>query len=166
MHYIDGTYYMYYVVSSLGSQDSVIGVATSTTMEVGTWTDHGSTGLASTASNTYNAIDPNLIMISNSYTMNFGSFWHDIYQVPMSTGLEVESTSPTNIAYNASGTHNEEGSFMFYYSGTKYYYLLISSGICCDYDVTLPAAGDEYRIIMCRSTSPDGGFVSPTLCGN
>ena len=46
---------------------------------------------------------------------------------------------------------------MFYYSG--YYYLLISSGTCCGYDTSKPKPGDEYRIIMGRSTSATGGFV-------
>jgi arabinan endo-1,5-alpha-L-arabinosidase len=41
-HFIGGTYYLYYAVSSLGSQNSAIGVATSATMEFGSWVDHGS----------------------------------------------------------------------------------------------------------------------------
>jgi arabinan endo-1,5-alpha-L-arabinosidase len=40
----DGTYYLYYAVSTGGSQNSDIGVATSTSMKPGTWTDHGSIG--------------------------------------------------------------------------------------------------------------------------
>lgn len=46
---------------------------------------------------------------------------------------------------------------MFYYSG--YYYLLISSGICCGYETSKPAQGAEYRIIMGRSTTATGNFV-------
>lgn len=154
---------MYYAVSTFGSQVSAIGVATSTTMEYGSWTDHGSTGIGSTTGSAYNSIDPNLILVGSSYIMNFGSFWGDIYQVPMSTALLHGTASSYNIAYNASGSHAEEGSFMFYYSGTGYYYLLISSGICCGYDTSRPAVGTEYRIIMCRSTSATGGFVSSQL---
>lgn len=37
----DGTYALYYSVSTLGSQESAIGLATSKTMEEGSWTDHG-----------------------------------------------------------------------------------------------------------------------------
>lgn len=40
-HLIGDTYYVYYAVSSLGSQNSGIGVATSTSLDSGTWTDHG-----------------------------------------------------------------------------------------------------------------------------
>jgi len=149
---------MYYAVSTFGSQNSAIGLATSATMEVGSWTDHGATGIASSSSKLYNAIDPNLIDVSGTYYLNFGSFWDDIYQVEMaSTALTKGGSSAYNLAYNSSGTHAEEGSYMFYYSG--YYYLLISSGICCSYDTSKPAPGNEYRIIMCRSTYATGGFV-------
>lgn len=58
---------MYYAVSTFGSQNSAIGVATSSTMEVGSWTDHGATGVASSAGKLYNAIDPNLILVGSTY---------------------------------------------------------------------------------------------------
>lgn len=58
---IDSTYYLYYAVSTFGSQNSAIGYATSTTMEYGSWTDHGSTGIASSSSKAYNAIDPTIV---------------------------------------------------------------------------------------------------------
>jgi arabinan endo-1,5-alpha-L-arabinosidase len=47
-------------------------------MDYGSWTDHGSTGIASTSSKPYNAIDPSLIEAADgSYYINFGSFWGD-----------------------------------------------------------------------------------------
>jgi len=158
VHLIGSTYYLYYAVSTFGSQDSAIGVATSTTMEVGSWTDHGSTGVTSSSSKIYNAIDPALLIVGSSYYLSFGSFWDDIYQVPMaSPPLKTAGTASYNIAYNSSGTHSEEGSNIFYYDG--YYYLLFSSGICCGYDTDKPATGAEYKIMMCRSTSATGSFV-------
>lgn len=79
---VGNTYYLYYSVSTFGSQESAIGVATSTTMDVGSWTDRGSTGIRSYSGNAYNAIDGNLVLSSSgSYYMSFGSFWGDIYQV-------------------------------------------------------------------------------------
>ena len=126
-------YYMYYAVSSFGSQVSAIGLATSSTMEVGSWTDLGATGVASTSAKPYNAIDPNLILVGSTYYLNFGSFWHDIYQVEMdSTPTSKGSNSAYNIEYNSVGTSPCEGSYMFYYDG--YYYLLWSHGICCGYN--------------------------------
>ncbi|EFX03570.1 glycoside hydrolase, family 43 [Grosmannia clavigera kw1407] len=157
VHFIDNTYYMYYAVSTFGSQNSDIGYATSATMEVGSWTDHGSTGVRSSSGSPYNAIDPNLIEAGSSYLMNFGSFWGDIYQVAMLNPTTASSDAPYQIAYNASGSHAAEGSFMYYYSG--YYYLFWSAGTCCGFDTNKPAPGDEYAIKVCRSTSATGNFV-------
>ncbi|TVY82168.1 putative arabinan endo-1,5-alpha-L-arabinosidase A [Lachnellula suecica] len=154
---VGSLYYMYYAVSTFGSQNSVIGLATSSTLDVGSWTDLGTTGIQSTSAKPYNAIDPNLIQVGSSYYLNFGSFWHDIYQAEMNADAKKVSTSAVNIEYSSVGTHPNEGSFMFYYSG--YYYLLWSNGICCGYDTSKPATGAEYKIMMCRSTSATGGFV-------
>ncbi|CAN8097780.1 unnamed protein product [Discula destructiva] len=154
------TYYMYYSVSSFGSRVSAIGYATSTTMEVGSWTDHGATGVASDASKAYNAIDPTVFAdAAGAYHMTFGSFWGDIYQVPMATPPTKPSSSSFNIAYNASSDHAEEGSFIYLRGSTGYYYLFFSAGACCGYDTDKPAAGLEYSIRVCRSTSATGPFV-------
>lgn len=73
---VGSTYYLYYSVSTFGSNVSKIGYATSTTMEVGSWTDHGSAGISSDSSKSYNAIDPSLVQAADgSYYMTFGSFW-------------------------------------------------------------------------------------------
>lgn len=151
---------MYYAISTFGTDDSAIGYATSTTMEYGSWTDHGSAGISSSSSKSYNAIDPNLIEAADgSYYMNFGSFWSDIQQVAMSSSATSTSGSSYNIAYNSTSDHAEEGSFVYYSSTTEYYYLFFSAGACCGYDTDKPAAGEEYSIRVCRSTSVTGPFV-------
>ena len=157
MHQIGDTYYLYYAASSFGTQNSVIGLATSTTMEVGSWTDHGSTGITSDSSKAYNAIDANLIAVGSGYLMNFGSFWHDIYQVAMKSPPTASSGSAYNIGYNESGTNAIEGGYMVYESG--YYYLFFSSGQCCGYDTSKPAPGGEYKVMVCRSSIATGNFV-------
>ena len=156
---VGSTYYLYYAVSTFGSQNSGIGLATSNTMDAGTWTDHGSIGVTSSSSKPYNAIDPNLIRLSNgAYQMNFGSFWSDLYQVQMSSVTSSGGNSASQIAYDSSGSHAEEGTFMYYYNG--YYYLFYSHGQCCGLNTSKPPAGQEYMIKVCRSTSSTGGFVS------
>ncbi|KAI1842162.1 hypothetical protein JX265_005739 [Neoarthrinium moseri] len=154
---VGNSYIMYYAVSTFGSQNSAIGYATSSTMEYGSWTDHGATGISSSSGKSYNAIDPNLIAVGSSYLMTFGSFWGDIYQAPMSSAATSATGSSYNLAYQPSGSHAQEGAFMWYRSG--YYYLFWSEGICCGYDSSKPAAGAEYKIRVCRSTSATGGFV-------
>lgn len=161
MNLIDGTYYLYYTVSAFASQVSSIGYATSTTMDVGSWTDHGAVGIASKEGSAYNAIDSNLIQGSDgSWYTNFGSFWTDIFQVKMTTPPTKASGAATNIAFNGSGSHAVEGAFMFY--RTPYYYLFFSSGICCGYDTSKPASGEEYAINVCRSSVSTGNFVDAT----
>ncbi|KAJ5730452.1 uncharacterized protein N7483_004960 [Penicillium malachiteum] len=157
VHYIDDLYYVYYAVSTFGSQDSAIGLATSATMDLGSWTDHGSVGIQSSSAKIYNAIDPSLIEVDGTYYMQFGSFWDDIYQVKMNSAATAASGSSYNIAYYPDGTHPEEGSYMYAYG--DYYYLFYSWGICCSYDTDLPASGQEYHIKVCRSTSATGDFV-------
>ncbi|PWW80504.1 Glycoside Hydrolase Family 43 protein [Tuber magnatum] len=156
---VGDTYYLYYSVSTFGSQESAIGVATSTTMEAGTWTDCGSTGVTSSAGSAYNAIDGNVVLAGDgSYYMSFGSFWGDIYSVPMGNPpLTSSGGSPKRIAYNSTGSHAIEGAFVWYRS--PYYYLFFSSGVCCGYDSSRPAQGMEYRINVCRSTSANSGYV-------
>lgn len=127
-------------------------------MESGSWTDKGATGIASSSSKAYNAIDANLINADGTYYMNFGSFWHDIYQAPMNSAATKVAASSYNIAYQPSGSHAVEGAYM--YKHGSYYYLFFSVGICCGYDASRPASGEEYKIKVCRSTSPTSGFVS------
>lgn len=61
VHLVGSEYICYYSVSTFGSQNSAIGYATSTTMNAGSWTDHGSTGITSSTGSAYNAIDPALL---------------------------------------------------------------------------------------------------------
>jgi arabinan endo-1,5-alpha-L-arabinosidase len=154
---VNGLYHVYYTVSTFGSQNSAIGLATSPTMEPGSWTDRGATGITSSSSKAYNAIDGNLFNDGGTYYMNFGSFWHDIYQAPMNSAATKVASSSYNLAYDPAGTHAVEGAYMYKYG--SYYYLFYSAGICCGYDTSRPASGAEYKIKVCRSTSPTGGFV-------
>lgn len=120
---VDGTYILYYSVSTLGSQDSVIGYATSSTMEAGSWTDHGSTGVESTSASPYNCIDPTVIEVSGAYYMSFGSYWENIFVVPLSANAESvqDLSDATQVVYQPSGSHEVEASYPYYYNG--YYYV-------------------------------------------
>lgn len=93
--------------------------------------------------------------------MNFGSFWHDIYQAPMNSAATKVASSSYNVAYDSSGTHAVEGAYMYKYG--SYYYLFYSAGTCCGYDTSRPASGAEYKIKVCRSTSANSGFVRTLL---
>lgn len=133
---------MYYAVSSFGTQSSGIGLATSATLEPGSWTDHGSIGLDSGPGKPYNSIDPNLVKSGDDYYLNLGSFWGDIYQARLSTSLTSPATTPANMIYNPSGAHAVEGSFSF--QNGDFFYMFWSAGQCCNLSSNKPPPGGEY----------------------
>ena len=71
-----------------------------------------------------------------------------------------------NVIYQPSGTHAVEAAYMVQYG--SYYYMFYSEGQCCGLDTSRPASGQEYKIMVCRSSSATGGFVdaSGTSCTN
>jgi arabinan endo-1,5-alpha-L-arabinosidase len=153
---VGSEYYLYYSVSTFGVQDSAIGIARSSSMDAGTWTDLGSTGVASSEGSAYNAIDGNLVNEAgtSNYFLTFGSFWNGIYRV------RVTPTQANGDAYQVAFDPDDtamEGPTVFKYG--DYYYLFFSKGSCCGYDKSMPASGQEYRIMVCRSSSPIGPFV-------
>ncbi|KAL2280557.1 hypothetical protein FJTKL_12527 [Diaporthe vaccinii] len=153
----DGTYILYYSVSTIGSQDSVIAYATSTTMENGTWEDHGSTGVESTSDASYNAIDPTMILVDGTYHLSFGSYWGDIQLVTFNSDATAADGDPSQTIYKPSGDHDVEASFPFQYG--DYFYMFWSEGQANDYDVSRPAEGGEYRVRACRSTDVGGPYT-------
>ncbi|RYP55123.1 hypothetical protein DL768_000242 [Monosporascus sp. mg162] len=152
---VGNTYYMYYSVSSFGSQESAIGVATSPSLDMNTWTDLG-TIVQSSAGSPFNAIDPSLLNADGQFLLTFGSFWEDIHQVPLADPAAPATETPHQISFDPVTTE-QEGPALFHYG--DFYYLFYSKGKCCGYDTSRPAPGGEYKIMVCRSSSPTGGFV-------
>lgn len=149
---------MYYSVSTPGSQDSAIGVATST--DLVSWRDHGSTGIESARGAAYNAIDPHVLKTADgAFVMTFGSWWQDLHTVPMQNPphrVAAGGPAPRQVAFDPKTTA-VEGAFVFPWG--SYFYLFYSKGACCGFDKNRPAPGAEYKIMVCRSSSPTGGFV-------
>ena len=149
---IGNTYYAYYAVSEIGLRTSDIGVATSLSLDPGSWTDHGSIGIPKSSS--YNLIDPNYFRESSDAPVyfTFGSAWHAIYQTSLSgTYLsQASGATPVNVAYNSTSSI-EEASYQFWWQdrSDKWCYLFFSSGACCYTPPSLAAPGDEYKIMVC-----------------
>ncbi|CAK4030106.1 glycoside hydrolase family 43 [Lecanosticta acicola] len=154
---VGDVYYVYYSVSYFASQNSGIGLATSDTLECGSFTDLGPTGVASCNGSVYNAIDPNLVPTDDGYQLLFGGFWQDLYTVAFSEPPARAAGTSVQVAYDPSDKHAVEGGAMINTNG--YWYLFFSAGQCCGYSRSMPAAGGEYKIKVCRSTSPTEGFV-------
>ncbi|QKX62939.1 uncharacterized protein TRUGW13939_10107 [Talaromyces rugulosus] len=170
----NGKFYCYYSVSSLGSRDSAIGVATSDSLASGSWTDHGAvinTGSGENSNvfpfNETNAIDPSVIIepLGLGSFLTFGSYWTNIWQVPLSGDLlsiqNPQGPDAKHLSETASTSQDarpEEASWISYKNG--YYYLWYSKGQCCGIDPNnLPPAGSEYSIRVGRSLSVRGPYV-------
>ena len=158
--YFSGLYHVYYAGSTAGSQRSVIGLATNTTLDAGDpsykWVDAGEV-LESSPGDTYNAIDPNIsIDVSGKIWMTSGSYWSGIQQTqidPRSGGV-LTNAARVSIATRPGVPDNPiEGASIVHHG--NFYFLFVSVDACCDADV----ADDNYKEAVGRSISPDGPFV-------
>lgn len=159
--YFDGLYHVYYAGSTLGSQQSVIGLVTNPTLDPADptyqWTDRGEV-LESNPGDDFNAIDPNILIDSDgSVWLTYGSYWSGIKQrqIDPATGMLLAS-NPTryNLATRPGVFANPiEGASLVHHGG--FYYLFVSVDFCCNPD----ASTDNYKEAVGRSTSPHGPFV-------
>lgn len=165
----NGKFYAYYSVSKSGWQGSEIGVATSETGDVGSWTDHGSVGIPK--SKDYNIIDANFFRECPTCPNRwfFGSSWEGVYTTSLTDDyLKWSGEAPKQVLHNSTYPLNPqtypsivEGAFLFWWNvaGKKYYFMFFSSGACCNGKNELEAPGDEYKIMVCRATSASGPFL-------
>ncbi|KAJ7891634.1 glycosyl hydrolase, partial [Mycena olivaceomarginata] len=154
----NGEHYALYAVSVLGSQNTGIGLATTRTMEPGSWVDHGLV-LNSTTGDQFNALDPNLSIDEHGNpVLTFGSFCDDIFQVSLARDLKTVIGHPVQVSFNSTSPNPEEGAFVWKYG--SFFYLFISSSLCCGFVAdNLPPAGNEYKVFVGRSKSAHGPFL-------
>jgi arabinan endo-1,5-alpha-L-arabinosidase len=159
--YFNGAYHLYYAISTAGSQRSVIGLATNTTLNLADaayrWIDHGAV-LESKPGDDFNAIDPNILVDSDGGVwLTYGSYWSGIKQRaidPASGMLSTADTTRYDIATRPGVPNNPiEGASLIRHG--SYYYLFVSIDHCCD----ASAADDDYKEAVGRATSPHGPFV-------
>ncbi|KAF2629131.1 glycoside hydrolase family 43 protein [Macroventuria anomochaeta] len=164
----DDLYYIHYSVSTMGSQASQIGLATSSSLS-GPWTDHGSLNLPQHP--TYNLIDPYIFQDSPSDTLyfTFGSYWSGIQQfsLPSHNHLMALDGSQakiqdiqTLVTNSTAGAAVVEGATTFKHD--SFYYLLFSVGACCNSPTKPPylaPPGDEYRVAVCRADAVTGPYL-------
>ena len=164
--FFNGLYHVYFAASTFGSNKSMIGLATSPTMDPTSpnygWTSQGIV-LSSTTTSDFNAIDPSIWVDSDAngntthVWMSYGSFWNGIFQqeIDPASGLPSQSnTAVTQLATRPGVPNNPiEGSNMVKHNG--FYYLFASFDYCC----ATPASQSNYKIAVGRSTSPQGPFL-------
>jgi arabinan endo-1,5-alpha-L-arabinosidase len=151
--YHNGSYWLYYAISSFGSNHSAIGLATSPTAAPGSWTDRGLV-YSSQGGGDYNAIDPGLTVDgAGHWWLSFGSFWTGIkmIQIDPATGKQLSGNTARYSIAQRSGADALEASYIYPHAG--YYYLFTSFDYCCR------GANSTYRIMVARATSPTGPYV-------
>ncbi|GAB3985626.1 family 43 glycosylhydrolase [Plantactinospora veratri] len=164
LSYFDGAYHLYYAASSFGTNNSVIGLATSRTLDPASpaygWVDHGMV-MRSSGTDTFNAIDPDVVFDADGQPwLSFGSFWDGlrIRRLDRSTGMPADGT----LHHIASrGGASIEGPAIVRRGG--YYYLFASLDFCCR------GVNADYRTVVGRSRQLTGPYLDrdgvPLLAG-
>lgn len=152
--YRDGKYWLYYSVSTFGSNVSAIGLATATQLNAASgatvWTDQGMV-VNTTSTSNHNAIDPNVVLDSaGTPWLSYGSFWSGIklIQLDKTTGKPAAGTSLLSIAQYQPGI---EAPFIIRHHG--YYYHFVSFDRCCQ------GVNSTYNIRVGRSNKVNGPYV-------
>ena len=154
--YFNGAYHVYYAGSTFGSNASVIGLATNTTLDVRDpaykWEDRGMV-VRSQRTYNWNAIDPDLVWDNAGVPwLVFGSFWNGIkmHRIDPATGLlDAQDTTLYSLASRGGGAI-EAPSIVFH---DGFYYLFVSFDACCR------GAQSTYRIMVGRSEQITGPYV-------
>jgi arabinan endo-1,5-alpha-L-arabinosidase len=114
--------------------------------------------LGSTASDDFNAIDPNILVDSDgSVWLTYGSFWTGIRQrqIDPTTGMPLASNpSIYSLATRPAVQWDPiEGSSLAHHG--NYYYLFVSFDFCCQSN----PYQNNYRIMVGRGDTPHGPFA-------
>lgn len=155
--YFDGLWHLYYAGSSFGSNNSVIGLATTPTLDPSSpqyhWTDDGLVFRTSSTDN-FNAIDPSLVTdASGGKWLALGSFFSGIKMISLdpATGKPATSTPTVYSIASKPFPDPEEGAGIVYHDG--FYYLFVSVDFCCR------GISSTYHIQVGRSTSVTGPYT-------
>ena len=157
-------YYVYYAVSTVGSQRSVIGLATNKTLDKTSpgyeWKDEGMVLESHPDHTDYNAIDPALFIDDDGKAyLYWGSYWTGLKAVEIDpkTGKPFhyapgELKVPADYVAIASRPDSSIEAPYVIRRG-KFYYLFVSWG------TTLDGTQSTYRIAVGRSEKPLGPYI-------
>jgi arabinan endo-1,5-alpha-L-arabinosidase len=157
-------YHVYYAGSTFGSNTSVIGLATSPSLDPAAagygWTDEGMV-VQSKSSDNYNAIDPNVSYDdAGNPWLAFGSFWDGIKMRRLDPDTGKPSTTDTTLYALASrrGTGDAiEAPSIISHNG--YYYLFVSFDACCK------GVSSTYRTMVGRGSAITGPYTDKAGTG-
>jgi arabinan endo-1,5-alpha-L-arabinosidase len=148
--YHNGTYYLYYSISTFGSNTSAIGLATTTSLSSPNWSDKGLV-IRSTSSNNYNCIDPNMIVDQAGRAwLSFGSFWSGLKLIELDASTMKPKSGATLYSLATRSSTAIEAPYIVYRNG--YYYLFASIDTCCQ------GVDSTYKIIYGRASAITGPY--------
>ncbi|RYD68320.1 MAG: arabinan endo-1,5-alpha-L-arabinosidase [Verrucomicrobiaceae bacterium] len=145
-------WFIYYSVSSFGSNHSAIGLVTGKTLDPKSkdygWKDEGVV-IRSRRPDRFNAIDPAVILDEGKLWMSYGSFWEGIFLIELNpdTGLRKSDDAPLKLAMNP----EIEAPFIHKHDG--WYYLFVNWGKCCR------GVDSTYEIRVGRSKTITGPYL-------
>lgn len=167
IYHHDGTYYLYYSISSGGKNTSAIGVATNSTLNPEDpdyqWRDQGPVVRSVPHRDLWNAIDPHIVEDETGTPwMSFGSFWGGLKLVRLADdrlslaepqewhsiakrdrSLLVDDPEPEPAAIEAPFIFKKDGQ----------YYLFISWDYCCR------GVDSSYKILVGKADQVTGPYL-------
>ena len=163
----DGTYYLYYCISTGGKITSAIGVATNKTLDRNSreyqWVDHGMVLQSIPYRDLWNAIDPQLIAAADGTPwLAFGSFWAGLRlvklapdRVRLAEPQEWRALAKRERSVLIDDAEPEPASIEapFIFRRGDYYYLFVSWDHCCR------GVNSDYKVAVGRSREITGPYV-------
>jgi arabinan endo-1,5-alpha-L-arabinosidase len=157
IQFFNGRYHLYYSLSTFGSQRSVIGLTTNTTLDPDAagyaWEDQGAV-LESDPGDEYNAIDPAVVEAADGgLWLTWGSYWQGIRMRALDpqTGLLSEADDSLYRLARRPGVDAVEAPYII--RRGDYYYLFVSFDSCCQ------GAQSTYNIRVGRSPDVTGPYM-------
>lgn len=157
----NGKFHLYYSVSSFGSRNSAIGLATAPTLDQSSpnyrWTDNGLVVRSFVDRDDWNAIDPNLVIEDTSNVwLAWGSFWSGIKMRRIDPATGKLSATDTTL-YSLSSRPREapingsvEAAFIVRHG--DFWYLFVSFDRCCR------GADSTYNVVVGRAPRVTGPY--------
>jgi arabinan endo-1,5-alpha-L-arabinosidase len=167
--YWNGTFHLYYSISTMGSQRSCIGVATNKTLDQTSkdfrWVDHGKVTESFPGKMDYNCIDSNLVLDDKGQPwLAFGSYWMGLRLIRLDPKTGKASSQDTRVYPLAARPPDGAIEAVFIVLKNGWYYLFCSYDMCCE------GVGSTYKVMVGRSRQITGPYVDyvgkPMLQGN
>ena len=159
--FFNDKWHLYYAVSSFGTQNSAIGLATNMTLDPESqdfeWVDQGIV-LRSQPGDRWNAIDANLVLDENGEPwLVWGSFWNGLFMHKIDAGTGMfDPTDETyhHLANRSAGPDNNPAiEAPFIVQRGNMWYLFVSFDQCCQ------GIASTYNVRVGRSDTLTGPYV-------